>query len=262
MKSYFISVRFDRMKNTDISALYQQLISIAKYAKWDIPEIITASTRLEMYKSLTEVLMPKKRKQLHTAEITKLRANNDKLVAAILLQLKALSYALLDEDKNALQIAEKRIIKLLKNYNRNVIQQKENVFYMLNGYLKSEDFKNALVDLRLMRFIDKLNENNAQIDELLNLQDEDKKTKPAPNTTIPAKEKLIAEMRLYLQTIDVYLLTHPEAGKMELTGLINIELKRARTQLRNTTTRRIRRKEKANKEVVMEGNDVSEDNHQ
>lgn len=262
MKSYFICVRFDRMKNTDISVLYQQLISISKFAKCDIPELITALTRLEMYKSLTEVLMKKKRKQLHTPEITKLRAANDKLIAAILFQLKALNYAQLDEDRVALLKTESAMKKLLKNYNRNVIQQKENVFYMLNGYLKSEDFKNALVDLRLMRFIDKLNENNAQIDELLNLQDEDKKSKPAPNTTIPAKEKLIAEMRLYLQTIDVYLLTHPEAGKMELTGLINIELKRARTQLRNTTTRRIRRKEKANKEVVIEGNDVSEDNYQ
>ena len=56
----------------------------------------------------------------------------------------------------------------------------------------------------------------------------------------------------------MYLLTHPEAVENELIDLTNFYLKVARTQLRNTTTRRLRRKEKEDTEKMSDETEVSE----
>ena len=257
MKSLFITVRFDRMKNSDIQALYLQLISISNFTKTTIPDLISAINRLEEQKPLTKVLETKPRKQLHTAEITKLRTATDKLVAAILLHIKALSHAQFDEDTNALSIVKGRLTKLFKNYNKKIITEKGMNRYTLNSYLKySSNFSAAITHLGLMRFLNKLNATDAEIDRLVELQKIAQQDQPAPNTTQPTKEKLIGEIRFYLRTIDMYLLTHPEAVENEIVNLTNHLLKTARTQLRNTTTRRLRRKDKEDPELTSEETEI------
>ena len=259
MKSLFITVRFDRMKNADLNAMYYQLISITNYKKTTVPDLITAINRLKDQKPLTKVLDTKPRKQLHTAEITKLRTATDKLVAAMQFHIKALSHAQFDEDVNALSNAKGPLTKLFKNYNKKIITDKALIHYTLNSHLKySSNFSTNLTELGLMRFVNKLNETNAEINRLLELQKKAQKQQPAPNTTQPTKEKLIGEIRFYLRTIEMYLLTHPEAVENELINLTNVLLKRERTQLRNTTTRRLRRKEKEDNELTSEDGEVSE----
>jgi hypothetical protein len=254
MKSLFITVRFDRLKNADLKALYHQLLSITSYKKTTIPDLINAINRLEEQKPLTKVLATKPRKQLHTPEITKLRTSTDKLVAAMLFHIKALSHAQFNEDANALSIVKAPLTKLFKNYNKKIISEKATIHYTLNSYLKNKsDFSNSITQLGLMRFVNKLNETDAEINQLVEAQKEAQKEQPAPNTTLPTKEKLISEIRLYLRTIDMYLFIHPEVEEKELINITNHFLKMARTQLRNTTTRRLRRKEK-------EENENNEDN--
>ena len=259
MKSLFITVRFDRMKNSDLDAMYYQLLSITKFKKTTIPDLISAINRLEEHKPLTKVLEKKPRKQLHTVEITKLRTATDKLVAAMLFHIKALSHAQFDEDKKSLLIVKGPLTKLFKNYNKKIITEKATNRYSLDSFLKYQSsFSAAVTELGLMRFVNKLNEIDAEIDRLLELQKIAQQQHPAPNTTQPTKEKLIGEIRFYLRTIDMYLLTHPEADEKELINLTNNVLKMARTQLRNTTTRRLRRKEKEDKEMTSESPEANE----
>ncbi|MEI8085005.1 MAG: hypothetical protein WCG93_02190 [Paludibacter sp.] len=259
MKSLFITVRFDRMKNSDLNAIYQQLLSIPNFKKITVPDLIAAINRLEEHKPLTKVLATKPRKQLHTAEITKLRIATDKLVAAMQFHIKALNLAQFDEDTNALLNEKDTLTKLFKNYNKKIITDKALIHYTLNSHLKyRSNFSNNLTELGLMRFVDKLNEIDAKINRFVQLQKEAQKKQPAPNTTQPTKEKLIGEIRFYLRTIEMYLLTHPEAVENELIDLTNFYLKVARTQLRNTTTRRLRRKEKEDKERMSDETEVSE----
>lgn len=259
MKSLFITVRFDRMKNSDLDAMYHQLISITNYKKTTIPDLISAINRLKEHKPLTKVLETKPRKQLHTAEITKLRTATDKLVAAMQFHIKALSHAQFDEDTNALFIVKGPLTKLFKNYNKKIITEKGTNRFTLNSHLKyHSNFSSALTELGLMRFVNKLNDTDAEINRLLELQKKAQQEHPAPNTTQPTKEKLIGEIRFYLRTIDMYLLTHPEAEEKVLINLTNNLLKRERAQLRNTTTRRLRRKEKEDKEMTNEAPEVGD----
>jgi len=246
MKSCFIIVRFDRMKNSDLNALFLELTNDSYFEKTSIPEIDAAFVRLKSLKALTNVLQKKQRKQPYTNEITKLRATNDKLIAALLFQIKALQYAQFEEIKGAM-FACVWLTKQLKNYSRSIIFNKSLAIYSINSELKYDNkFKQALTELGLMRYMDKLNETDAKINVLLEKQKLQQADKPAPNTTIPTKEKLIAEIRMYLKLIDAYKFIHPEVDISNHVNRINVFLKSARTQLRNTTTRRIRRKEREN----------------
>jgi hypothetical protein len=245
MKSCFIIVRFDRMKNSDLNMLFFELTNDSYFEKTSIPEIDAAFDRLKSLKELTNVLQKKQRKQPYTNEITKLRAANDKLIAGLLFQIKALQYAQFEELKGVM-FACGWLTKHLKNYSRSIIIVKSNIIFTINNQLNyNAQFKSDLNLLGLMRYMDKLNDTNAKIDALLEQQKLQQADKPAPNTTIPTKEKLIAEIRMYLKLIDAFKFIHPEVDISNHVKRINVFLKSARTQLRNTTTRRIRKKEKA-----------------
>ncbi len=253
MNNCFITLRFDRMKNLNLKALYESLLHSTQYLKNDSTEIKNAINRLQSYQHLTKVLDIKPRKKLYTAEITKLRTHNDKLIAAIQFQYKALAHAKFDEDTSPMLVLKKYFKDLLKNYNKNSIFQKEIVQYNINSYKKSDaDFNMALTGLGFMRYVAKLNENNEKIKQLEEKQKQSRKDLPAPNTTQPSKEKLFSEMRFYMRTIEIYFQTHPEIEENAFVNYTNIILKEARTQLRNTTTRRLRRKEKADKKLASE----------
>lgn len=244
MKSCFIIVRFDRMKNSDLNGLFLELTNDSYFEKTSIPEIDAAFDRLKSLKKLTNVLQTKQRKKPYTNEITKLRAVNDKLIAALLFQIKALQYAQFEEMQGAMFVCV-WLTKQLKNYSRSIIFVKSNIIFTINNHLNYNDkFKSDLNQLGLIRYIDKLNETDAKIEVLLEKQKLQQADKPAPNTTIPTKEKLIAEIRMYLKLIDAYKFIHPEVDISNHVKRINVFLKSARTQLRNTTTRRIRKKEK------------------
>ena len=243
MKSLFITIRFDRMKNMDIVTLYHRLITYTKQFTSN-SDLLKAANKLELHKNQSEVLHPKQRKQPHTAEITKLRAANDKLIAAILLHLKALNYAAFDEEKSALFKWEKTLAKELKNYKRKLIQEKDVIRHTLLQRANNDAIKTDFNTLGLTRFIDKLKQTDDSIDMLLGKQKEIRATLPAPNTTIPTKEKLIDEIRFFLRTVEMHLMLNPDLNEKNLVDMINVVLKEYRAQLRNTTTRRIKRREK------------------
>jgi hypothetical protein len=250
MKSCFIIVRFDRMKNSDLNALFYQLTNDNFFEESSIPEINKAFNHLKELIPLTNVLHKKQRKKLYTKEITKLRAENDKLIAGLLFQIKALKYAQFEEQKSAMSECI-WLVKHLKNYSRSLIFEKEVAIYFINSELDYKTkYKPAFTELGLMRYIDKFNETDAKINSLLEMQKLREAGKPAPNTTIPTKEKLIAEIRMYLKLIDAYKFIHPEVDISNHVNGINFFLKQARTQLRNTTTRRIRKKEKENTPIT------------
>lgn len=243
MKSLFITVRLDRMKNMDIVTLFHKLTTYSKNFTTN-PDLLKAIAKLEMNKEQTEILFPKKRKQEHTAEITKLRASNDKLIAAMQYQLKALRNAAFEEDRIALWKLDKYLTKELKDYKRRLITHKKTVHYTLKRLADSDNYKNEFDTLGLSRYMDKLIQTDLRIDELLDKQKETRSKLPAPNTTIPTKEKLIAEIRFFLRTVEMHAIINPDSVETKLLNFINNSLKEARTQLRNTATRRIKRNEK------------------
>ena len=59
---------------------------------------------------------------------------------------------------------------------------------------------------------------------------------------MPAREKTIEMLRFFLQSIDILQVTHNESDYSLLIMNVNGQLIDARKQLRNTTTRRIRKK--------------------
>jgi len=231
------------MKNMDIVTLYHRLITYTKQYT-NNTDLLKAVAKLESHQNKSEVLQPKKRKQPLTAEITKLRAANDKLIMAIQYHLKAVSNAGFEEEKAVVFYWEKRIAKVLKFYKRKLIKEKNVINFTLIRWATSE---NSIDDFRLLgltRYIDRLKQTDHCIEELLAKQKAILDTRPAPNTTIPTKEKLISEIRFFLRTVEMHLLIDPALNEKKVVDMINELLKEYRTQLRNTTTRRIRKNEK------------------
>lgn len=243
MKSLFITIGLDRMKNMDVVTLYHSLITYTKRYTSNT-DLLKAVAKLELNKSKSEVLHPKQRKQPLTAEITKLRAANDKLIVAIQYQLKALRNAGFEEEKSTLSKWEKSFAKELKSYKRKLIQEKEVIHYTLKRWAQNDEYIADFKMLGLTRYIDRLKQTDDRIDELLAKQKAILSTRPAPNTTIPTKEKLISEIRFFLRTIEMHLLIDPELNEKNVVDMINVLLKEYRAQLRNTTTRRIKRNAK------------------
>lgn len=244
MRSCFIVVRFDRMKNKDLRTLYYELTNDHLFPESPVVEIDSAYKRLKTIPELAENLMPKQRKQDYNKEITALRAAKDKLVAGLLFHAKALQYAVFDDHKPHLYACEV-LRKELKPYVRTILGEKHSLELWLNARLNyNADFKIAITQLGLMPYIEKLAEINMDIASLLEKQKETQQGRPAPNTTIKAREKLIAGIRSYLQAVDAYTCLYPDADISALVNHINVVLKSARTQLRNTTTRRIRKTER------------------
>jgi hypothetical protein len=78
--------------------------------------------------------------------------------------------------------------------------------------------------------------------------------RPAPGITIPSKEHIIGELRLFLQTVEITAITHPETDYKPLISIINVLLTEARAQLRNLATRRKTTKAKAQAEQKQQTN--------
>lgn len=242
MKSNFIKLRFDRMKNLDILILYKNILFVVNEFGSNLPELEKSVEILRAYEPNIYTLDKKQKKRLHTKEITSLRAHVDKLVAAIMLQIKAIRYARLDEDASIMSSLSS-IESFLKGFKPKNRFNKEGIFINLNSYIKRyPDEKTDLERTGIMRYINKINEIYRTIDKLSGEQYENEKKKPAAHSTMPAREKTIEMLRFFLQSIDILQVTHNESDYSRLIMNVNGQLIDARKQLRNTTTRRIRKK--------------------
>lgn len=251
MKNSFIKLRFDRMKNLDILILYKNILLIVDEFGHNLPELEKSVEILRSHEPNIYILDTKQKKRLHTKEITSLRAHVDKLVAAIMLQIKAIRYAKLDEDTPIMSSLSsiESILKGFKPKNRFI---KEGVFIHLNSFIKNHpDEQTGLGRTGIMRYINKINEIYRTIDKLSGEQYENEKKKPAPHSTMPAREKTIEMLRFFLQSIDILKVTHNESDYTHLIKSMSGELIDARKQLRNTTTRRIRKKAREEAEVAI-----------
>jgi len=106
---------------------------------------------------------------------------------------------------------------------------------------------NAYQRLGIMRYVEAFVAVGQQIKETNENLKADKKKQPEVGITIPSKEKIIEELRFLLQTIDVVSRSNPEVDYNPMIRLLNVILIESRTQLRNTTTRRIVATAKAEK---------------
>lgn len=246
MKKQFITVRFDRMKNLNICVMYDHLVSSVTYLKTDNELIRKANERLQSHENLCSMLMVKPRKKPYTAQIAKLYAENNQLLLAIKSHYQSLLYSKLLDDTQAFYTFQhffKPIFESLKATRR--WTKSMEIEFLLDSVERSEPFRLMLVEHGFMRYFDMLAESRKALIELEEKRREYMKQYPAPNTIQPAKDTLLNEMRQYMRTLEMYFSAFPEVDEQKFIRMINLHLKNARKQLRNTTTRRIRRKQKA-----------------
>jgi hypothetical protein len=87
MKSFFITIRFDRMKNVDLMILYHNIIEYSKLYTTN-ERILNALKRLETFEKQSNILDRKIRRKPHTEALTQYRARMDELTMAVYYQLK------------------------------------------------------------------------------------------------------------------------------------------------------------------------------
>lgn len=246
MSKLFITVRFDRMKNLDLSLLFNNMVLGVSYLNTDIELIRKANERLKSHENLCAMLQKKPRKKPYTADIKKLYAENNQLLLAVKSHYQSLQYSKMLEDSRDLIILKhffKPIFISLKATRR--FTKALELDLLLDSVQRSESFRQLLVDYGFMHYFDLLAESRKALIEMEEKQSAYMKQFPAPNTIQPAKDTLLNEMRLYMRTLEMYFSAFPEAGEEKFIRVMNVNLKDARKQLRNTTTRRIRRKEKS-----------------
>jgi len=245
MKSPFIIVRFDRMKNADLSALCSYIISTFDLVDGKTLLLEPAFNRFRKQEPLLNNLNPKYRKLPHTKRITELRKRMDNLIGGLLLNVKALKRADLPGQHTEIIATEKYLRKLFKNYIHLRIITKDSLVNTLRHEIaKKEDLYAYFGKLGLMLYADTIEELNYEIDNQKNERYDYKRQLPEPGITIPSKEEIISELRLLLQSITITVITHPENDYEFLINYINALLTEARAQLRNLASRRKTAKEK------------------
>jgi hypothetical protein len=239
MKNPFIKVRFDRMKNEELIVLYQQIINLLKMYDAEQFDLSMAFKRFCQQKEELKNLERKQRKLPQTANIVSLRKQNDKLVSAMLLHLKALKYAAFDDQMVEIQISYDWTRKLFKNFAHEG-QRSKNA--KLNILLKAINQKEAIHDafekLGIIRYVTEIVKINQLIADNNKKNNAVKQLRPAVGVSIPTKVLVIDELRLLLRTIEITAITHPDIDYHPLVREINQLLTEARTQLRNLATRR------------------------
>jgi len=248
MGEKLIKVRFDRMKNVNIQSLCSEILNYIKTLDGDALQLSKAFHRFEEYRPLLSNLNPKQRKLLHSEAIAQLRKKLDDLVSALLLNIKALERADFDDQKDDIITVVEFTRLHFKNYIHIGIRSK---FGLMNSFLYELNLKgdmyNAYQHLGIMRYVDAFVAVGQEIKQTNENLKADKKKQPEVGITIPSKEKIIEELRFFLQTVDVMSRTNPEVDYNPMIRLLNVILIESRTQLRNTTTRRKVAKAKAEK---------------
>ena len=260
MKNLFITVRFDRMKNGDLMALYHQMMTYLETFDANLLDLSMAFGRFYQQEEHLQNLERKQRKLPQTPQIVALRKQNDKLVSAMLLHLKALKYAGFDDQRTDLSLSYDRTRKHFKDFVHLGQYSKD---AKLNIYLRT--LKNdgelyaAIENLGLMRYVQKIENVNLQIEKNTEKNKAEKKTRPAVGATIPSKEHVIDELRLFLRTIEIAAITHPDTDYTRIVQIINQLLTEERAQLRNLASRRKTAKAKAELKQQREATEKAED---
>lgn len=252
MKSFFITIRFDRMKNVDLMILYHNIIEYSKLYTTN-ERILNALKRLETFEKQSNILDRKIRRKPHTEALTQYRARMDELTMAVYYQLKARKHAALVGDIKALMWLESELKKQLKGYQRKMLNEKDLVWYWFTHY-NSQERLEAYKQLGMMPYLDEIHTIYSALNELDEQQQEHNRKQPAPYSTLKQKAKIISEIRFYLLSIDMQMHTNPIEVEEKLVKMLNSLLTSARAQLRNVETRRKRKKEKDSKNSADEPN--------
>ncbi len=248
MKSPFIIVRYDRLKNKDLQQLCISIMNNSPSYINESMHLTAAFNRFEEQRSLLNNLDPKQRKAEQSDKMTMLRKSLDDMVSGLLLNIKALERAKFDDQKDELAIICAPARKLFKNYiHVGILEKLPNMNALLKEVAKKGPVHDAYLHLGLMRYVDAFINIQFQIDKTRKNINEEKDKKPKAGITIPTKEKIIGELRFLLKTIEVISISNPEIDYNQLIKLINGLLTQPRAQLRNLASRRKTAKSKSEK---------------
>ena len=179
------------------------------------------------------------------------------MISALLLHTKALKRANFKELSDVSSLIHSFAHKRFQNFiHENIITKGYNISLLL-GYLKSDTELNDAFDrMGLTPYTIALEENKKQINSLTEKRISEI-IKISKGIAPPAKEIIIDEIHLFLKSIEITVLSHPEIDYKQLINVINNILKRHRAQLRNRISRRATaiRKEMIQKELVGQYNE-------
>jgi len=239
MKRAFITVRYDRMKNSEFQMLCADIILLITSYNAEEMHLTNTFRRFTDQKDLLKNLDTKKRKMNQSDNIISLRKRLDEMVSAMLLNIKSLKRAKFEDQEYEIEFLYNYTRKLFENYiHENVI----NKDLSMNALIRQLDFKtefyNAYQHLGLLKFTDVFMSLQQQIKVLGESRSADKRKLPAVGITIPSKEILADELRFFLKSIEMTAKEHPEIDYSILIANIDFLLVNSRRYVRNLATRR------------------------
>jgi len=246
MKSVFIKLPFDRLKNNDLSNLYSLLFRYLSNYDSAALHLDVALKRMKEQKSLLKKIEPKSRKLHQKDNLDTLRKQRDELITALMLHIKALKRANFIEMQDSVRLIYKPVRKIFQNAIHASIQTRDNDVSELLMMLENGEMYNAFETLGLQRYKVAFEENTFSINKITSIHSKLKK-ETTVGASIEGKELIINEIQILLRTIDLNVITFPEIDYKILIGMFNKTLTDNRAQLRNRVTRKITAMEKASK---------------
>jgi hypothetical protein len=248
MSKPFIKVRFDRMQNEAFKTLCENIMHTIE--KYDLNTLGLEDT-FNNFKGQVEPLLNhldiKQRKMPQSDTIIDLRKRLNELVTALLLYVKSLKQAAFIEQAESIAQCYAFIRSNFKGFVHQNIFAQNTLLNNLTNKLRNEGMTKACDELRIMRFVDEINQTRKKIDDLQKQRTVTKLSQPEAGSTLIAKEQLISELKYLFMSIERQILTQPETDYKPLVAIINTYLIDARAQLRNLASRRKTAKTKAQK---------------
>lgn len=250
MKHSFIKLRFDRMQNLQLLSLYSELMVFLKNLDLGSLQLDKSYNRFMEQQPLLKHLDIKFLKSTQTEEIENLRKELDKLISALLLHTKALNRANFADQQQDILIVDGYVQKNLKNIiHAGMLMKLGRINDLLAWLNKDMPFNASFEKLDLMWYAEAFQVLTQQIKQLMKerISSKSKTTKGIGSQT---KEHIISELQILLKVIEITAITNPELDYEKLILGINNIMTRHRAFLRNTTTRRKIREEKAEKKLA------------
>lgn len=246
MKSVFIKLPFDRLKNNDLSSLYSLLFRYLSNFDSAALHLDGALMRMKEQKSLLKKIEPKTRKLHQKDNLDTLRKQRDELITALMLHIKALKRANFIEMQKSLLLVYKPVRKIFQNAIHESIQTREDDVSELLSMLTHKEMYTAFETLGLLRYKIAFEENTLSINTITSIHSKIKNENKV-GASIEGKELIVNEIQILLRTIDLNVITFPENDYKLLIGMFNKALTDNRAQLRNRATRKITAMAKASK---------------
>ncbi len=249
MKNTFIKLRFDRMQNIQLKSLCQDLVEHMKNNDLVALQLDKTYQRFAEHMPALTHLSRKYRKLPQTEDIEMLRKKLDCLISALLLHNKALKRADFDDQQKAILLVHHPLHKNFKNaVHEGLLMKRGRINDLLNWIKMDPEFKTAFEELGFMRYVDAFKTVNERIDKLK--QDRNTQKSKAPKGIgVRTKEDAINELQILLKSIEIIVITNPELDYGKLIFSMNKIMIGYRAFLRNTTTRRKIRQQKAEKKA-------------